>query len=196
MAYYGGNHQSNAGDGNQFYSQPAFNTTSQSSYNAQSWQPQQPQSQQYSRQQQQNQSSAYPSQQQPMGASIFTPAVAGAFGNQAVQKMMMDQGQAFVLEGIAKIVPGLEVSMITLRSYFAVDNRYVLKKIKKVLFPFMSNTWSRQVRICPLLCVQSLLDRYSHSMIILRLLPHLDQTTCWTGYTEYLRIAHLGRECT
>jgi hypothetical protein len=140
MAYYGNpQYSSNAGDGNQFYGQTAYNnsTTSQqpqqATYNASSWQPQSTQ----------QQPSAYPSQ--PIGASIFNPSVAGAFGNQAVQKMMMDQGQAFVLEGMAKIVPGLEVSMITLRAYFAVDNQYVLKKIKKVLFPFLSRTWSRQV---------------------------------------------------
>ncbi|GAX14037.1 hypothetical protein FisN_5Lh040 [Fistulifera solaris] len=141
MAYYGNpQYSSNAGDGNHFYAQSAYNnsTTSQQqqhpAYNSSSWQPQATQQQQ----------STYPSQ--PIGPSIFNPSVAGAFGNQAVQKMMMDQGQAFVLEGMAKIVPGLEVSMITLRAYFAVDNQYVLKKIKKVLFPFLSRTWSRQIK--------------------------------------------------
>ena len=147
MAYYG---NANTGEGNHpFYAQPAYNTTTsqqqqqQPAYNASSWQPQPQQQQQAYPSHQQQQ----PQQQQPMGgASLFNPSVAGAFGNQAVQKMMMDQGQAFVLEGIAKIVPGLEVSMIALRAYFAVDNQYVLKKIKTVLFPFLSRSWTRQVR--------------------------------------------------
>ena len=45
----------------------------------------------------------------------------------------------------AKIVPGLESSMLLLRRYFAVDNYYVKTKILKVLFPFRSKNWKRLV---------------------------------------------------
>ena len=44
------------------------------------------------------------------------------------------------------IFPGFHTFMIMLRSYFAVDNRYVMLKMKRVLFPFISKHWKRNVR--------------------------------------------------
>jgi len=41
------------------------------------------------------------------------------------------------------MVPGLERFMTALRIYFAVDNRYVQKKIQIVLFPFLKKKWKR-----------------------------------------------------
>jgi len=41
------------------------------------------------------------------------------------------------------MIPGFDQAMITLRTYFAVDNDYVVKKMKKVLFPFKTSHWKR-----------------------------------------------------
>lgn len=48
------------------------------------------------------------------------------------------------------MIPGLESLIQTLRKYFAVDNRYVKRKMTKILFPFLSKHWKRDVRQCVL----------------------------------------------
>jgi len=45
----------------------------------------------------------------------------------------------------SSFIPGFDATMIALRAYFAVDNRYVQLKMKKVLFPFLSKQWRRLV---------------------------------------------------
>ena len=44
-------------------------------------------------------------------------------------------------------IPGVDGIMNTLRAYFAVDNRYVKRKMQKCLFPFISKQWRRFVSI-------------------------------------------------
>jgi hypothetical protein len=46
----------------------------------------------------------------------------------------------------SSVIPGFDSTMIMLRAYFAVDNRYVQRKMKKVLFPFVAKQWRRLVR--------------------------------------------------
>lgn len=55
-------------------------------------------------------------------------------------------GKTFLQSGTARMIPGLEASMQVLRRYFAVDNQYVVKKLKRVFFPFLSKNWQRTVR--------------------------------------------------
>lgn len=43
----------------------------------------------------------------------------------------------------SSVVPGFDSTMTMLRTYFAVDNRYVQRKMKKVLFPFVAKQWRR-----------------------------------------------------
>jgi hypothetical protein len=45
----------------------------------------------------------------------------------------------------SSVIPGFDSTMIMLRGYFAVDNRYVQRKMKKVLFPFLAKQWRRMV---------------------------------------------------
>jgi hypothetical protein len=56
-------------------------------------------------------------------------------------------GQSFLQNSTARMVPGLESTVRTLRPYFAVDNRYVLQKMKRVAVPFFYKSWKRTVRI-------------------------------------------------
>lgn len=57
--------------------------------------------------------------------------------------MFTDQGKKFIEN---KFFPGLNTFMMTLRPYFAVDNGYVMQKIKRILFPFITKQWNRKVR--------------------------------------------------
>jgi hypothetical protein len=45
------------------------------------------------------------------------------------------------------LLPGFSTTMQMLRPYFAVDNRFVMKKIKRILFPFPYKSWRRQVSV-------------------------------------------------
>ena len=109
-------------------------------------------------------------QQQPLMPSFWNPAAAATmasvamaaaaaggsgggqlgagtagFSNEAVLDFASTAGRTFLQSGTARMVPGLESAMLTLRSYFAVDNRYVLRKMRLVLFPFLSKNWRRSV---------------------------------------------------
>jgi len=98
-------------------------------------------------------------QQQPQQASILNPAAAAAISavtgsmgmgqggmpNEAVMQSIGTLGQNFISQGTARMIPGLESTLLVLRHYFAVDNRYVVRKMRKVLFPFISPDWQRQV---------------------------------------------------
>ena len=120
---------------NQNYSNPYLNQPSH--YGSQ------PQDQQFFQQQ----------QQQPMN-SFFNPAtataVAAAMANSGMSSdTMIDlaqgMGKNFLQNSTAKMIPGLESTMVMLRTYFAVDNKYVVQKMKKTLIPFLSKDWRRIV---------------------------------------------------
>lgn len=126
------------------------------------WQQQQ-QQQQYSQQQPvMSQSSSYPPpQQQP--ASLWDPGAAAkmaAFAvnmasnsssgamNDSMMFSLADEASKTLLQSkSAQLIPGyMEQGMNVLRTYFAVDNRYVVLKMKRILFPFICKHWKRQVR--------------------------------------------------
>ena len=73
-------------------------------------------------------------------------AAAVSGNNDAMMKAATDVGQQFLKEGTARLIPGLDLFMRTLRVYFAVDNRYVKTKIGRLLFPFTKRNWARMVR--------------------------------------------------
>lgn len=164
MSYYG--NASNSSSGSGFYG--THNNTSYAAADVNSWQvntaplPQQQQQhydarqeshqQGYSHQQQQKQQQ----QQQP---GVWNPATAavmanvagsmmsgGGLNNDVVFDSISSAGQTFFRQGTARMIPGLESTVLLLRNYFAVDNRYVVRKMQKVLLPFLSKHWQRQVR--------------------------------------------------
>lgn len=153
--------------------QPQFQQSQQqqSSFsNVNQWQaPSQAPSQQSNMQQQSQQH-----QQQPQ--NFWNPSSSMAMAGLAAQAMSggMTTQQAFdnVINIVPvppnwtprSIVPGLDATMIALRAYFAVDNRYVQLKMKKVLFPFLSKQWRRMV------CIQLLLIVPTFHEIINRVL--------------------------
>ncbi len=112
------------------------------------------QSQGFSAQPQQQASSAVPSSSQaqpqqpsiPNMPNIFTPGVASTFAGLASNNpdAMMNIGRTFLDQGTAKMIPGLERTMTSLRVYFAVDNKYVQKKMLRVLFSFFFKHWTRE----------------------------------------------------
>jgi len=61
----------------------------------------------------------------------------------AMMDMGLMQGQKFLDEGFARMIPGLERGMMCLRIYFAVNNSYVKRKMGRVLFPFLNKDWGR-----------------------------------------------------
>lgn len=76
-----------------------------------------------------------------------TQAAAGfmaqaATGNLSGEKML-SQGMDQIQQAFGGGIPGMNYVMRALRSYFAVDNRYVKRKMGKVLFPFLSKHWRR-----------------------------------------------------
>jgi len=98
----------------------------------------------------------------PAAASIFNPAAAmatmaaTAVSQQQGADIMYDAvhlwGKDFFDKSAARMIPGLESTMKSLRYYFAVDNKYVVVKMKKLLIPFFCKQWKRLVRAlyeCP-----------------------------------------------
>jgi hypothetical protein len=146
----------------------------QQSYNdPNAWQQQPSQPQQYSQQQpsysheqtygQPSQQQQYPqptSQNAAAAAPFWNPATAANLAALAFSTAtsaasttpdgMLDlagvAGKSFLENSSARMIPGLERAMQTLRCYFAVDNRYVVQKIKRILLPFTCHQWKRQVR--------------------------------------------------
>jgi hypothetical protein len=100
-----------------------------------------------SQQQQHGQSSFFAGVQQ-QGTQVATQIVADfATGNLTGEKIgekLMDG----IGKGFGGGIPGLEYVMGSLRGYFAVDNRYVKRKMAKVLFPFLNKQWQRVVSCC------------------------------------------------
>lgn len=121
---------------------------------------QQQQQQQQPMNQQYNQQAQYSQQPQNNGSSFFgapNQQGQGGFDNlkgmatQGALRAMTGQGlnQDDLIKvvdfGIARLIPGVDYTMQTLRTYYAVDNNYVKRKLQKVLFPFTSKHWSRTV---------------------------------------------------
>jgi len=72
-----------------------------------------------------------------------------AAGGGDVSKIAENVGKDLFDVGLAKVIPGLERSLVGLRPYFAVDNQYVKKKMFMVLFPFAFREWAREEKIDP-----------------------------------------------
>jgi len=97
-----------------------------------------------------------PHQQQQQTTQMFwspnvqqaaTQAAAGfmaqaATGNLTSEKVLT-QGMDEIQKAFGGGIPGMNYVMRMLRSYFAVDNRYVKRKMLKVLFPFTNKQWRR-----------------------------------------------------
>eukprot|EP00934_Nitzschia_sp_Nitz4_P005360 Nitzschia sp. Nitz4//scaffold112_size70979//7347//8432//NITZ4_005891-RA/size70979-processed-gene-0.98-mRNA-1//1//CDS//3329533232//5350//frame0 len=125
-------------------------------FNVSQWQ-QQPASSgmQQQQQQQQQQVPQQQSQQQPSQVPNFwnptTMAVAGLAAQAASGGLTTNQAFDQVTNMLpvpgewkaSSVIPGFDTTMIALRAYFAVDNRYVKIKILKLLFPFTSKQWKR-----------------------------------------------------
>jgi len=104
---------------------------------------------------QQPQQQGQPQQQQaqvPQQPSVFPTAVPSNFQQGMLNvgmKVMSGQGKDFIpnIEQIDQVfgggIPGMDYLMRMMRPYFAVDNRYVKRKMTKVLFPFTNMQWNR-----------------------------------------------------
>jgi len=83
--------------------------------------------------------------------SVWNPAAtyltAAASGKGLSYDMKMDMVASALKysldQGTAHVIPGLGKLMSSLRVYFAVDNRYVLKKMQRLSFPFFFKHWKR-----------------------------------------------------
>jgi hypothetical protein len=129
--------------------QQAFQQNHYGGGNTQQWTDPQPQQQSG----QQSSSNNTPQQQQAFwnpaaAASVMSMAAGSGFSNDTMLELASNAGKSFFQSGSARMIPGLETTMGKLRVYFAVDNRYVKRKMQKVLFPFLSKHWKREVRLC------------------------------------------------
>lgn len=103
-----------------------------------------PQSPQYGQPQQQpqppQQFGQFGTPQQPpqpgFAPNIFQQPIVQDMALQYGQRLA-DQGKELVEKNIGKFIP-----ISTLKYYFSVDNRYVLKKLKLLYFPFFHSDWS------------------------------------------------------
>lgn len=149
--YGGGSNNAGGGYNNNFGSNDNFFSGGM----GQQQQPQQSTTSQPQQQQQQQQTSVNPNAMSGGMNNLFNPAMAmaaanavatGKMGDNTVMMNMAESmGKQFLETGWAKAVPGLERSMVGLRPYFAVDNKYVKRKMLRVLFPFaFRNSWARQ----------------------------------------------------
>lgn len=158
MSYYnsgygGGNNQNQQGQQQQGSSNDGFysNTSSavpppQAAFagNTQQWTaPQQAQ------QTQQQQTQQQPAFWNPAAAATMIGSVAAATGsgNDAMLDLASSAGKTFLQSGSARMIPGLEMFMTKLRTYFAVDNYYVKRKMLKIVLPYTSKHWKREVRL-------------------------------------------------
>mmetsp|Transcript_21212 Transcript_21212/g.52194 ORF Transcript_21212/g.52194 Transcript_21212/m.52194 type:complete len:375 (+) Transcript_21212:118-1242(+) len=141
--------------------QNQFQNPNQWAVPQQNQQQQQPMNQSYD---QQNQYPPQQQQQQPQGGAFFgAPTQGGGGSSSSGFGMMKDMATSAALRGmtgqglnqddiikvvdigIARLIPGVDYTMQTLRTYYAVDNNYVKRKMQKVLFPFLSKHWKRQI---------------------------------------------------
>jgi len=133
----------------QFQQQPQQKTGF--SNNIQQWKSQ-PQGQSYGQtsqqqsQQQQQQQTTQPFWS-PNVQQAATQAAAGFMAQAATGNLTSENVLTQGMDGIQKAfgggIPGMNYVMRILRSYFAVDNRYVKRKMLKVLFPFTNKQWRR-----------------------------------------------------
>jgi len=94
--------------------------------------------------------SATPVPNQDAAPSYWNPATAAAAvkmvsggGNDAAIDLARQVATQFAVDGWARFIPGLESFMTGLRIYFAVDNKYVQRKIITTFFPFLKKNWRR-----------------------------------------------------
>lgn len=161
------------GFGNASGQQPGFSAGGNNDPNA--WQHQQQQQPQYHQQptQQQPQPNPYanpPAPPNPYGFSnppvpssqpaapgfdsflqtqtvaATTQFLASTLSNPGSQDAVLKMGATFLDQSTARMIPGLELVMTSLRRYFAVDHGYVRAKMQRVSFPFFVQQWQRQVR--------------------------------------------------
>mmetsp|Transcript_9185 Transcript_9185/g.22527 ORF Transcript_9185/g.22527 Transcript_9185/m.22527 type:complete len:347 (+) Transcript_9185:76-1116(+) len=114
--------------------------------NVQQWKAQ-PQGQSYGRpaqqELQQQQQSAQPFWM-PGVQQAATQAAAGFIAGNLSSDQVLTKGMDEIGKAFGGGIPGMNYIMNVLRSYFAVDNNYVKRKMLKVLFPFTNKQWMRQ----------------------------------------------------
>uniref|UniRef100_A0A7S2GX20 Protein YIF1 n=1 Tax=Helicotheca tamesis TaxID=374047 RepID=A0A7S2GX20_9STRA len=76
-------------------------------------------------------------------AATFMQVAGKGFSGESMAGAAEQFGQTFLDEGTARMIPGFESAMKTLRVYFGVDNHYVKKKMQRVLFPVFFKQWKR-----------------------------------------------------
>jgi YIF1 len=86
-----------------------------------------------------------------MAVNMSSNSSAGGNGGMGNEAMMLnlagEASKSFLQSKSAQLLPGyMEQIMNVLRTYFAVDNRYVVLKMKRLLVPFLCKHWKRQVR--------------------------------------------------
>lgn len=148
------NFQNSYGDPNAWQQQQQqYNVNSneqqhQPFYNQQQYVPSYVGQQQQQQQQQPQQSPAFwnPAAAANLAAFAMSTAASGGSSDGAMLDLAGAAGKSFLENSSARMIPGLERTMCALRSYFAVDNRYVMLKMKRILFPFLCKQWKRQVR--------------------------------------------------
>jgi len=98
----------------------------------------------YATQQQQQQQQPTTGSQPFWNPSMVSMAAAAASSNpDAMFNMAQKATHTFLDQGTARMIPGLERLMSTLRLYFAVDNNYVKRKMMRVLFSPFYKHWAR-----------------------------------------------------
>ena len=105
--------------------------------------PSQHQSQQQQQQHQSTQPFWMPGVQQ-----AATQAAAGFIAGNLSSDQVLTKGMDEIGKAFGGGIPGMNYVMNILRSYFAVDNDYVKRKMLKVLFPFTNKQWMREVSNC------------------------------------------------
>jgi len=87
----------------------------------------------------------------PSTVGAFTAMAENSIGGDnptaVFHQLIKPQAQTFLKTSTARMVPGLESVMTTLRRYFQVDNRYVKRKLQRIFFPFRCKSWQR-VKLC------------------------------------------------
>jgi len=110
--------------------------------NVQQWQAQ-PQVQSYGHpSQQQSQQQHLQQNAEHLWTSNVQQAAVGFMAQAATGNITIEK----VLDPEIDEIPGMKYIMGQLRSYFAVDNRYVKRKMLIVLFPFINKEWRREVQ--------------------------------------------------
>jgi hypothetical protein len=111
--------------------------------NQQQWQQPQPQQQTQPQQQEQLQQQNFWSP--TMTAATMMNVAAATQNPDAMLDLASSAGRSFLQSGTARMMPGMQGYMGHLRTYFAVDNRYVKRKMQKLVFPYLSKAWKRMV---------------------------------------------------